>query len=188
MIIIPRFSDQAIEKISKELIQNPIDFNSENYIDDEAYKRIENDVVYLGDNIRVTKGAIIYKNLIPDSVKEKINGIYSLGYDGYDYPEKYNLDELCDYIVEEVLPDNERDKDIKLYFERNKAGGNSDGKNGLIRRLYDWGIDIEKYNKIDAIKLLYYFFTLKKSLLMKNEKVKRKAGLEKKTRKLKKQY
>lgn len=161
----------VMEDIYTELTENNIDLDSDKYMENEAYKRLKEEIVFLWDNITVTKGAIIYKEFISDSIKERVNGIYSLGYSDRNHPEKYTIDELCDYIVANLLSEQDMDKDIKTYFERNKTGNNNDKKNGLIRRLFDWGIDLEKYNDIDKIKVLYYFFYLEKIAFVKENPI-----------------
>ena len=153
-----------------KLKQSKVDFKSDSYRNSEEFLKIKDKKIKLYENIVVTQGNIIYKYYVPNEVKETIHGVYSLGYTGPADPTAYTIEGLCNFIMQHKLPASDSDINLELYFERNKSGHNSDGKNGIIKRLFDWGIDIDKYDDISKFKLLYYLFNIEKIIFNENRK------------------
>lgn len=115
-------------------------------------------------NVILTYEDIVKKYFIPDEVYKNVYGPYALGYKGAKESDKtYSLNSLYEYIEKtDIDTDIVKNGNVKRYFERNRYGNDPHEKDGLIRRLYKWGIDIDQYDTVSQCNLLYYIYKLEK--------------------------
>ena len=157
--------DKLKEWFEKNKLSGDINFNNPDFEKDTTFILNKMKKYRFHYNVMLTYEDIVKRYFIPDEVYKNVYGPYALGYKGAKESDRiYNLKSLCDYIIQhdENYTDVAVSGNIDRYFGRNKSGKSLKEKDGLIRRLYNWEIDIDKYEPIDQCKLLYYIYNIEK--------------------------
>lgn len=159
--------DEFLKKIIKrELEELGIDISNDEYYKDKKFKMLEKE--YVSEGILIPKSWWIEKNLVGQERLKKIYGIYAMGVE-HEYAEEELkntvwMEELASRYSDAKIESKEEfsrtKKDIEQYFFRKKTE-KSDGA-GLVERLRNVGIDVQKFNypeaKIEKIKLFYLLY------------------------------
>lgn len=156
--------DKLKEWFEKNKLSGDINFDNPDFEKDTTFLLNKMKKYRFNYNVILTYEDIVKRYFISDEVYKEVYGPYALGYKGAKESDKtYSLNGLYEYIektdIDTAIAIN---GNVKRYFERNRYGNEPNEKDGLIRRLYKWGIEIDQYDNVSQCKLLYYIYTLEK--------------------------
>lgn len=153
------------DEIEEELKTRKIDISKDDYIENEKFQKFENEYVVVDQRV-MQASWWIEKNLVGQERLKKIYGIYALGVE-----HEYTVDDLKDSVWMADLADKfmeskvkKKDfartvKDVEQYFKRKD---NKSGEVGLIERMKELGMDIDKFEGPKAreqrVKILYFLY------------------------------
>lgn len=161
------------EQIKNDLQEKGVDITNNNYTLSKEFIKLKNQFTQVSNFTKYRNDWIFEKYQISQERLKNIYGPYAMGIE-------YNLiqkESICtkafyDYLEINCINNgtNSTTIDVKQYFERNKDGKNADNRNGIIRKLFLWGLDISKFNnQLDKLKLFYLLFMFENN---SNQKIK----------------
>lgn len=140
-----------------------IDLDIDDYCKNEKFKKLKSSPSKISISyVEYYSDWLIEKYVIGQKRLEKIYGPYALGIERELTDNELSESSLFNYICENYNENekrNENSNELLHYFYRNKNEENCSGKYGLIRRLKEWGIDVDKFNnKRERLKLFYFLY------------------------------